>query len=66
MSLSYVSIDWGGTHLNGAVIRDMETIQEFELPAGNLKILSEEDILFSLTLRESWLCTISFPYLTRW
>ncbi len=44
MSLSYVSIDWGGTHLNGIVIKDKKTIQEFELPAGNLKILSEENL----------------------
>jgi N-acetylglucosamine kinase-like BadF-type ATPase len=44
MNTTFVSIDWGGTHLKAAVIKNEEIIAEIELPAGNIKILQEKDL----------------------
>ena len=42
MNTDYVSIDWGGTHLSGVIIKTDNTNKEFELDACNLKLASDE------------------------
>jgi N-acetylglucosamine kinase-like BadF-type ATPase len=41
---TYVSIDWGGTHLSGVILNSDKTTKEFELPSCNLKIVSDENL----------------------
>ena len=45
MTNNYLSIDWGGTHLKGAIIANRKVIKEFELSAGNIKLLKNEDLI---------------------
>ena len=45
MKTTYISIDWGGTHLKGAIIKENIIKKEFNLPAGNLKIIFDEELL---------------------
>ena len=45
MNKTYVSIDWGGTHLSGVILKENKTTKKFELPSCNLKIVSEENLL---------------------
>ena len=44
MNRTYVSIDWGGTHLSGVILTPDKTTKEFELPSCNLKIVSDENL----------------------
>ena len=44
MNRTYVSIDWGGTHLSGVILNSDKTTKEFELPSCNLKIVSDENL----------------------
>lgn len=44
MNTTNVSIDWGGTHLKGAVINENEIVKEFELPSCNLKLGTDENL----------------------
>ena len=40
----YISIDWGGTHLNGVILNSDGIVKEFELPSCNLKLVSEKNL----------------------
>ena len=44
MNTDYVSIDWGGTHLSGVIIKKDNTNKEFDLEACNLKLASDEHL----------------------
>ena len=50
MTENFVSIDWGGTHLNGVIINSIDKalnkqfLKEFELPSSNLKLISDENL----------------------
>ena len=44
MTNTYVSIDWGGTHLSGVVLYPDNTKKEFELPSCNLKIVNDKNL----------------------
>ena len=44
MNRTYVSIDWGGTHLSGVILTPDKRTKEFELPSCNLKIVSDENL----------------------
>ena len=54
MNRTYVSIDWGGTHLSGVIINPDKTTKEFELPSCNLKLVSKDnlDIICKNILKE--------------
>ncbi len=41
---NYISIDWGGTHLNGVVLNSNGIVKEFELPSCNLKLVTEKNL----------------------
>ena len=45
MKKTYVSIDWGGTHLSGAIIRPEADDVFFDLPSCNLKLVSDENLI---------------------
>ena len=44
MNQTYVSIDWGGTHLSGVILTPDKSTKEFELPSCNLKLLTDENL----------------------
>ena len=44
MNRTYVSIDWGGTHLSGVIISPDKIIKKFELPSCNLKLVSKDNL----------------------
>ena len=44
MNRTYVSIDWGGTHLSGVILTPDKSTKEFELPSCNLKLLTDENL----------------------
>ncbi len=45
MSASYISIDWGGSHLTGNVIFDGTIISAFNTGAGNIRQLTPQSLL---------------------
>lgn len=45
MNRVYVSIDWGGTHLNAVLINSNGIAKNFELPSCNLKLGTDENLL---------------------
>ena len=44
MNQTYVSIDWGGTHLSGVILTPDKSTKEFELPSCNLKLVTDENL----------------------
>ncbi len=50
MTENFVSIDWGGTHLNGVIFNSIDKalkkkfLKEFELPSSNLKLISDKNL----------------------
>lgn len=44
MNQTYVSIDWGGTHLSGVILTPDKSTKDFELPSCNLKLVTDENL----------------------
>lgn len=45
MTATFISIDWGGTHLKGICIQGSETSETFELPSSNLRTVSPKELI---------------------